>query len=155
MTITHPTHTRSVAPAAVAAGAAALLLMLIGTYLDTPYRGRLAQPWGIDTDSSSIGEFLLLVAFAVVGAAVVFAVVGRGLRLAPERAAVRSLVMAVAGVASLVVFWAGLPCVLAAGAAVLALDTRRRLRRTPASARIALALAACTVIAAAGISITG
>jgi hypothetical protein len=78
-----------------------------------------------------------------------------GSGLAPERAAVRSLVLAVVGVASIVIFWARLPCVLAAGTAGLALDPRRRLGQTPASAGVALALAACTVVAAAWISITG
>jgi len=138
MTVTDNTRTRSLAPVATGAALTALLLMLIGTYLDTPYRGRFAAEWGLDTDGRGIGELLLLVAFAVVGAAVVFAiVVDRGLRREPKRTAVRSLivaVVAVVGVVSLVVFWAGQPAILAAGAAVLALNARARLGRTPATA---------------------
>ncbi len=106
---------RSLLPAAVAAGAAALLLTSIGTFVDTPYRKTGAQQWGWG-DNHSLWELPLIALFAVLGTAVVFGVLVRGgLALAPERTARRSLVVAGVGILSIPVFWTGLPVILAAG----------------------------------------
>jgi hypothetical protein len=156
MTVTTESRKRGLAPVAAGAGLTGLLLMLVGTYLDTPYQSVGAGPWAINTEGRGLGELAFLVGFAVIGAAVVFGVViDRGLRLEPERTAARSLIVAVVGVASLVVFWAGLPAILAAGAAVLALNARTRLGHTPAAAIVALILAAATVAVAIGVAISG
>ncbi len=117
---------RSLLPVAVATGVVALALMLIGTYLDTPYKAQGSGEWGA-LGTHSLAELPLVIAFALVGPAVVFGiVVMRALRTAPQTAALRSLILAAAGVVSLVVFWTGLPVVLSAGAAALALADRLR-----------------------------
>lgn len=136
-----------------AAGTGGLVLMLIGTYVNTPYRGRFAADWGLEGDLS---ELPVLVGFAAVGAAVVFgAVVRPGLDAGVHDQARRAVLLAVVGALSLSVFWTGLPVVLAAGASLLALRSRERSGRTTQSATIALALAVLTAIAAVVIAFTG
>lgn len=156
MTVTTGSRSRAPVPAAAGAGVAGLLLMLVGTYVDTPYHRVGAGPWAINTDGRGLGELAFLVAFAVGGAAVVFGViVDRGLRLEPERTAARSLIVAVVGAASLIVFWAGLPAILAVGASVLAFNARTRLGRAPATVVVALLLAASTMALAIWLAISG
>jgi hypothetical protein len=152
---THSARTgRPVLPIAVAAGVAALLLMLIGTYVHTPYKAKGPGEWGLSTQD--LNQVPLLVGFAIVGAAVVFGVVvARGLRTAPQRTARWSLIVAGFGVVSIVVFWTGLPVVLAAGAATLTLDARRRLGRLPGTAIAALVLAALITVSASWLAFTG
>ena len=148
---------RALLPVAVAAGVVALLLMLIGSYLDTPFRAIGPGEWGLTTTASQdLDQLPLLAAFAIVGAAVVFGVVvARGLRVAPHQAARRSLIVAGVGVLSIMVFWTGLPVVLAAGAATLALDARRRLGRLPGTATAALLLATVVTVTAVGLAFAG
>jgi hypothetical protein len=152
---THSARTgRSLLPIAVAAGTVALVLMLIGTYLSTPYKAKGPGEWRLSTHD--LNQVPLLVGFALVGAAVVFGVVvARGLRTAPRRTARRSLLLTAVGVLSMVVFWTGLPVILAAGAATLALDARRRLGRLPGTATAALVLAALITVAAVWLAFTG
>lgn len=148
--------TRPVPRMAAAAAGAALLLMLVGTYVDTPFKASGARRWALTTEGEGIGELLLLVAFAALGAAVVFGVVvARGLRRAPEGTARVALAVAVVGLLSLAVFWTGLPAILAAGAAVLALDARNRLGRAPAAVGVALGLAVLTVVGAIWLALSG
>lgn len=145
---------RSLLPIAVAAGTVALALMLIGTYLDTPYKAKGSGEWGLSTQD--LNQIPLLVGFAIVGTAVVFGVlVARGLRTAPQRTARRSLIVASVGVVSMVVFWTGLPVILAAGAATLAVDARRRLGRLPGTAIAALVLASLITVSAVWLAFTG
>ncbi len=145
---------RSLLPIAVAAGTVALALMLIGTYLDTPYKAKGSGEWGLSTQD--LNQIPLLVGFAIVGTAVVFGVVvARGLRTAPQRTARRSLIVASVGVVSIVVFWTGLPVIFAAGAATLALDARRRLGRLPGTAIAALVLASLITVSAVWLAFTG
>jgi hypothetical protein len=148
---------RSLLPVAIAAGMAALLLLLVGTYLDTPYKAKGSGEWGlITTATQDLDQLPGVVGFAIVGAAVVFGVVvARGLRVLPQQTARRSLIVAGVGVVSIVVFWTGLPVVLAAGAASLALDTRRRLGRLPGSGSAALVLAALTTMTAIWLAFAG
>jgi hypothetical protein len=142
---------RSLLPIAVAA---ALALMLIGTYLETPYKTKDSGEWGLSTQD--LIQVPLLVGFAAAGAAVVFGVVvARGLRTAPQYTARRSLIVVSIGVVSIVVFWTGLPVILAAGATTLALDARRRLGRLPGTATAALVLAAVITVAAVWLAFTG
>lgn len=150
------TALRPVPRIAAAAAGAALLLMLVGTYVDTPFKTSGTGRWALVSEGQGIGELLLIVAFAAVGAAVVFGVVvARGLRRAPQGAARAALVVAVVGLLSLAVFWTGLPAIVAAGAAVLALDARNRLGRAPAPVGVALILAGLTVVGAAWLALTG
>jgi hypothetical protein len=144
---------RSLLPIAAAA-LVALVLMLIGTYLDTPYKAKGSGEWGLSTQD--LNQVPLLVGFAIIGAAVVFGVVvARGLCTAPPQTARRSLIVASVGVVSLVAFWTGLPVILAAGAATLALDARRRLGRLQGTAIAALVLAALITLAAVWLAFTG
>jgi len=155
MTITRTsegsTLERSLPAVAAAAGTGGLVLMLIGTYVNTPFRGRFASDWGLEGDLS---ELPVLVGFAAAGAAVVFgAVVRPGLRAAePGR---RAVVLAVVGALSLLVFWTGLPVVLAAGAGVLALASRQRSVSPPRATVVALALAALTALGAVILAFSG
>lgn len=145
---------RSLLPTAVAAGTVALLLMLIGTYVHTPYKAKGPGEWGLSTQD--LNQVPLLIGFAVVGAAVVFGVVvARGLRTAPQRTARRSLIVASVGVVSIVVFWTGLPVILAAGATTLPLDARHRLGRLPGTAIAALVLATLITVSAVWLAFTG
>ncbi len=146
-----PALERSLPAAAAAAGTGGLVLMLIGTYVNTPFRGRFAAEWGLEGDLS---ELPVLVGFAAAGAVVVFgAVVRPGLRAPePER---RAMALAVVGALSLLVFWTGLPVVLAAGASVLALASRERSVRPPRSAAAVLALAALTALGAVVLAFSG
>jgi hypothetical protein len=141
-------------PIAVAAALVALVLMLIGTYVQTPYKAKGSGEWGLSTQD--LNQVPLLVGFAGAGAALVFGVVvARGLRTAPQQTARRSLIVASVGVVSILVFWTGLPVVLAAGAVTLALDARRRLGRLPGTATAALVLAAVITVAAVWLAFTG
>jgi hypothetical protein len=145
---------RSLLPIAVAAALVALVLMLIGTYVHTPYKAKGSGEWALSTQD--LNQVPLLIGFAAVGAALVFGVVvARGLRTAPQHTARRSLIVASVGVVSIVVFWTGLPVVLAAGAATLALDVRRRLGRLPGTAIAAMVMAALITVAAVWLAFTG
>jgi hypothetical protein len=145
---------RSLLPSAVAAALAALALMLIGTYVHTPYKAKGPGEWGLSTQD--LNQVPLLVGFAIIGAAVVFGVVvARGLRTAPQKSARRSLIVASVGVVSIAVFWTGLPVILAASAATLALDARHRLGRLPGTAIAALVLAGLITVSAVSLAFTG
>ncbi len=63
--------------------------------------------------------------------------------------------IAVLGGATVVVFWTGLPAVLAGGATGLALDSRHRLGRLSSPAAAARALAVVTVAGAVWPAVTG
>jgi hypothetical protein len=56
---------------------------------------------------------------------------------------------------SIVAFWTGLPVILAAGAATLAVDARRRLGRLPGIAIVALVLVALITVTAVWLAFTG
>lgn len=155
-TTTEPTALRPVPRMAAAAAGAALLLMLVGTYVDTPFKTSGAGRWALISEGQGIGELLLIAVFAAIGTAVVFGVVvARGLRRAPEGTARVALVVAVVGLLSLAVFWTGLPAILAAGAAALAVDARNRLGRAPAAVGLALGLAGLTVVGATWLALSG
>jgi hypothetical protein len=156
MTTTQPSHdTRPRLTAAVAAGVAALALMMVGTFVDTPWKNAGHGTWGFSS-SPGLADLGIVMGFAGVGAAAVFgAAVVPGLRRAPEASARRSLVLAVLAAVSIAVFWTGLPVILAAGAALLALDARTRLRRTSVPTAAALALAALASLSAVALAFTG
>jgi len=156
MTTVHaPSKTVTVLPIAVGAACAGLALTLVGTYVSTPWRSPGPGTWGLDTGDRSVGELLLLIGFAAIGAIVVFGVVARALRRDAGAVAKYSLGLAVCAVLSIAVFWTGLPVILAAGAAVLALETRRSHEGRGRMTGIALGLSSLVCIFATFIAFTG
>src|SRR3954462_4061653 len=90
--------------AALGAGIA-LVLAAVGTF------------WNLNAGSTNdrgMREFLVVAGIILVATAVVFGLVVR--TAAQGNAGRRALILAVLGVLSIVVFWAGLPSVLACGA---------------------------------------
>ena len=64
-----------------------------------------------------------------------------------------ALILAIVGAVTIIVFWLGIPVVIAGGAALLALEARKRAATTMGTA--ALAIATLTVIAAAVLAFVG
>jgi hypothetical protein len=148
--------TRPLLGPATVAGAAASVLMLAGLYLDTPWKKQGNKEWALTTNHQSIAGLLLSLGFVAAGLAVVFGVVvSRGLRGPARTATRRSLALAVTGAVSAVVFWTGLPVILAVGAVVLAVDSRMRLGRTPTTTWIVVVLAVLTTAAAVSLALVG
>lgn len=138
---------------AVAVAAVALVVMLVGTYVRTPLNG---DTWDVSADRHGLGVLPLLVAFAALGSAVVFGVVVRRAAARPaERTGPRALLLAVLGAATIVVFWTGLPVVLAAGAAVLARSSHARTGRWSPPAVTAAVLAGVTLLMAGWLAFVG
>lgn len=139
----------------VAGAAVALGCTLVGSFVDTPWKAG-APGWGIDTSGGGgWGGLALLVVFVAVGALLVGLATFRARALEPGRTARRALVLGVLSVVTIVVFWTGLPPVLAGGAAGLAMDSRRRLGRLPATGAVALGLAVLVVAGAVYLAFTG
>ena len=123
--------------AALGAGLAAVLTAL-GTFWDLS---------GNDATHRGLEEYLPVLAIIAVTTALVF---GLGVRTAtPENAGTRAMVLAVLALLSVVVFWAGLPAVLAAGAVACAVQSRST------TAKVAMGLAGLAVVAAAVLAVTG
>jgi hypothetical protein len=148
--------TRSLLGPATVAGAAATVLLLAGLYLDTPWKKQGNKEWALTSDQHGMLGLLVSLGFVAVGLAVVFGVVvSRGLRGPAGTATRRALALAVTGAVSAVVFWTGLPVILAVGAVVLALDSRARLGRTPTTTWIVGVLAVLTAAAAVSFALVG
>ncbi|WP_138732052.1 hypothetical protein [Modestobacter excelsi] len=139
----------------IAGAGVALGCALVGSFVETPWRDG-GDGWAVDpSGGGGWGGLVLLVAFIAVALVLVGLATSRARDLAPERTARRALVLAVLGVLMLVAFWTGLPPVLAGGAAGLAIDSRRRLGRLPATGAVALGLAVLVVAAAVYLAFTG
>lgn len=139
---TTPTRPTWPALAAIGVGLAAVLTA-IGTFWDLT---------GNDAPSDSKDrflEYLVTVGIFVIAAAIVFGLVVR--TATPANGATRAIILAVLSLLSLVVFWAGLPAVLAAGAASCALLAAPR----GSAAKIALGIAGVSTVLAAVMAITG
>ena len=138
----------------VAGAVIALGCTLTGNYVQNPWKDDAG--WGVDFSGNG-GWAALTVSTAVIAGTLVLVgvVTDRARALPPERTAVRALVLAGLGVATIAVFYLGTPSVLAAGAAGLAMDARRRLGRFPAPAAVALTLAVLTVASAVYLAFTG
>ncbi len=154
-----PTTTRRPVPApdgSTTAGAVvALGCTLVGQFVETPWRSGTGT-WGVDFHGNGgWGGLALLVAFVAVALVLVGLATARARAVPPEHTARRALVLAVLGAATVLVFWTGVPAVLAGGAAGLAFDVRRRLGRSPATAAVALVVAVLTAAAAIGLAFTG
>ena len=156
-TAVSPTRSRSALwPPAAAAGVLAFALMLVMTYLDTPFKASGSGRWAINTDLHPVSELPFLALFAVLGTAVVFGVVvRRGLARPASTTAKWALAAAVVGVVSIPVFWTGLPVVLAAGTAVLALDARTRDGRLGGVAGAALVVASLLTVGTVWLALAG
>jgi hypothetical protein len=157
-TATSPTRHRTSAvpdPATLAGAVVALGCTLVGQYVDTPWKSGPGE-WGIDVAGhGGWAALALLIAMIGVGSTVTGLATARARAVDPERAARRALVLAALGFLTLVGFWTGLPAVLAGGATGLALDIHRRSERLPATAAVAVALAALTVAAAVYLAFAG
>jgi hypothetical protein len=122
---------------ALAGVAASAVLSAIGTFGDIT---------GNDHHTGSqVGPYLGAVGIAVVGTALVFGLVVRG--ASGETAWRRSLILGALALVTCVVFWTGLPPVLAAGAIATALIDRDFVGRLTGGSKAGLVLA---VIALAG-----
>lgn len=142
-------------PATLAGAVLALACTLVGQYVQTPWKSG-NDDWGVDfADGGGFGALALLVGLVLVATVVVSAVVASARAADATTAARRAAWLAAVGALSILVFWTGLPPVLAAGAAGLALHSRHRLDRTPAAASVALVLAVLTIAAAVFLAVTG
>jgi hypothetical protein len=143
-------------PSAIGTGLLALLLLFIGSFLDTPVKHMATGGWELTTGKHGLVELPIAVAFAVVEVAVVFGVVvRRGLSQAPDGTARTALILAAAAIPCVLVFYTGLPVVLSGGAVVLAMDAHARLGRFPSTAVSALAIAALVFGVATWLAFTG
>jgi hypothetical protein len=142
-------------PATAGGAAVALICTLAGQYVDTPWQAG-SDSWDVDfAGGGGFGALAVLVAFVAVATIVVSAVVRAARAAGPTSAARRAAWLAVVGAVALAVFWTGLPPVLAAGAAGLAVSSRRRPASAPAAATAALVLAVLTIAAALFLAVTG
>ena len=142
-------------PAASAGAAVALACTLVGQYVGTPWK-TTSSGWAIDfAGGGGWASLALLLGFVLVELVVVSAIVTAARAAEPGAAARRAVWLAVAGVASLLVFWTGLPSVLAAGAAGLAMYARNRSASTSPVATVGLVLAVLTLAGALYLAFTG
>ena len=124
----------------------AIVLTAVGTFWDLTGNENGAP-------SDTLAEYLPVVGMILVAAALVF---GLGVRTEPDKApGTRAVVLAVLGVLSLVVFWAGAPAVLASGAACCAFAAASSDGRLTTGAMVSLGLAAVTVALAVAVAIVG
>lgn len=144
------------APDGWTAGGALVALgcTLVGQFVGTPWKS--SGEWGVDfSGGGGWGGLATLVGFVAVATVLVGLATARGRAAGPERAARSALVLAVLGAVTVLVFWTGLPAVLAGGATGLAVDSRRRLGRLTPPATAAVVLAVLTVAAAVWLAFTG
>jgi hypothetical protein len=152
MTTTYnDSQTRTPAPAwplfaTLGIGLAAISTAL-GTFFDIT---------GNDSSSgngNAMGEYLVTLGIIVVITAIVFGLVVR--TASARNAGTRSLVLGILAVPSLVLFWAGLPCVLAAGAAACALASRTDAGQFTTRGKVAMVLAGVVSIGAMVMGVVG
>jgi hypothetical protein len=149
--------TRPIRPVAATAGVLAVACMLVGTYVDTPWKKAGSQQWGIDLPGASgLAELLFVIAAAAIGLWVVFGVwLRRALTKPASAEAWQALWMALTGVVSIVVFWSGLPVLLGAAALYAALDSRSRAGRVLVPAAIAMVGGAVLIVSGVYLAFTG
>ena len=141
---THPRFWMNRSAMAIAAAAAAAALTAIGQFKGST----VGDEWG---------AWLIELAAIVIATGLVFwLVVPRSLDSSNKVIARNALVLGVIGFLSLVVFWLGLPTVLAAGAAYLAANVdRASTGRQRGFTIAALVLAGVTVVLAVAIAFVG
>ena len=142
-------------PATSAGAGVALACTLVGQFVGTPW-DTTSGGWDVDVaGGGGWAGLALLLGFVLVELVVVSAIVNAARAAEPGAAVRRAVWLAVAGAASLLVFWTGLPSVLAAGAAGLAVHARTRSARISPVATVALVLAVLTLAAALYLAFTG
>ncbi|RFU19785.1 hypothetical protein [Geodermatophilus marinus] len=139
----------------LAGAGTALACALVGQFVSTPWKAG-SGGWGIDlAGGGGWAGLALLVAFVAVALVLVALATARARAVPPERTARRAAVLATLGALSVLVFWTGLPAVLAGGAVGLSVDVRRRTGALPPVAAVAATLAAVTVAGAVWLAFTG
>jgi hypothetical protein len=134
-----PTRTTSSWPTYAALGAGlALVLTAIGTFGDRAADGTAKHGWE---------EYAVVVAIIALATALVFGLVVRS--ATPANAGTRAIVLAVLSVVSILVFWTGLPPVLAFGAIACAMKSRSGL------AKAAMVLAGISIVGAGVLAVIG
>ena len=134
-----PTRTTSSWPTYAALGAGlALVLTAIGTFGDLAADGTAKHGWE---------EYAVVVAIIALATALVFGLVVRS--ATPANAGTRAIVLAVLSVVSILVFWTGLPPVLAFGAIACAMTSRSGL------AKAAMVLAGIAIVGAGVLAVVG
>jgi hypothetical protein len=128
----------------------------VGTYVQTPWKSG-SDGWAYTFgDGAGWGTLAVLAAIVVVAAFVVGLATARGRAATdPSRTARLALLLAVLGAMTILVFWTGLPAVLAGGATGLAVDARGRLGWLPVPAVTAVVLAGLTAAAAIYLALAG
>ena len=126
---------------AVLGVATSLLLTAIGTFIADN---------GTDY---SFGDYAPLLVMVPVFTAVVFAALVR--HADADSGGHRALALGLVGVASTLVFWMGLPAVLAAGAAACALKEKDARGSFSRASQLGLGLASVTVLAAVALAFAG
>lgn len=125
--------------------AASVIAGAVGTFWDVT---------GNETaDRDGLAEFLPVLVTAAIGTAIVFGLVVR--TAAAGNAGRRALVTAVVGLLTIVVFWTGLPLVLAAGAIACAMVERDALGTTSGRAKAVYGITGLTAALAVLAAIAG
>lgn len=148
MTTTHPHATSGIDrgwPTYAALGVAiAVALTAFGTF--TNLTGEAEE------GGHTVREYLVVVAIIAIGALVVFGLVARV--VTPANAGTFGVGFGLVGLLSVLVFWTGLPAVLAAGAvAAAAVDARSGAMSLPA--KVGVGLAVLTLLPAVSLAIWG
>lgn len=129
--------------AALAAGVA-LVLSALGTFGDFG---------ASETNEQGIEEYLFVVGIVAVATAVVFGLVVR--TATPASAGMRGAILAGVAAVSILVFWSGLPPVLAIGAIGCALIARRTDGSFATTARVVMGVATLVLAAAVYLAFMG
>jgi hypothetical protein len=138
---TAPSRTPLMAALGIAASGA---LTAVGTFWD------LNNP---DSGPTHVSDWLITLGIIAVAAAVVYGLVVR--TAAAGNPGRRAAVLGVIAFLSLAVFWAGLPVVIASGAAACAFVEQDRKGSLGTGSKVALALAAITTAGAVTLAVFG
>lgn len=123
----------------------ALLLTAVGTF--TNLAGEAEE------SGRSAGEYLVVAGMIAIGALVVFGLVAKA--VTPANAGTFAVAFGAVGLLSTVVFWTGLPAVLAAGAVACVAVEGRSGSPTSLASKVALGLAALVLALAVFAAIYG
>ena len=129
--------------AALGAGTA-LVLAALGTFWDFS---------GNDANEQGVSEYLFVAGIVVVATALVFGLVVR--TATPANAGTRAAILAGVAAVSILVFWSGLPPVLAVAAISCALVSRRADSSLSTIARVVLGIAALVLAGAVYLAFVG
>ena len=124
--------------------AAASVLTAVGTFWDVNNN---------DTGDTQVSEWLVCIGIIAVAAAVVYGLVVR--TAATGNPGRRALILSVVGFLSNVVFWAGLPMVIASAAVACAFIEKDKLGSMSTPSKVSLVVVALTTVAAVQLAIFG